>query len=138
MRLNIVFFTAILALVASVDPASAASDATVMKLPMVMNSADAHEVMGNDHRLLRTHKTANTEEERGFADVVIEAMAKLKAEKLYSEIMKTKLVAVLDDVWDMKVLDKLDEMIQLETFWRPYFKRIYDEYGDPVKTYSTI
>ncbi|GMF12474.1 unnamed protein product [Phytophthora lilii] len=87
MRLNIVFFTAILALVASVDPASAASDATVMKLPMVMNSADAHEVMGNDHRLLRTHKNADTEEkERGFADVVIEAMTKLKADKLYSEI----------------------------------------------------
>ncbi|GMF32642.1 unnamed protein product [Phytophthora lilii] len=84
MRLNCVFIATIFALAVGLDSTSAATDTTAIKLSNVMNSADAHRIMENDRRVLRAHKDANaeTEEERGFADVVDEVMVKLKAEKI--------------------------------------------------------
>ncbi|GMF13645.1 unnamed protein product [Phytophthora lilii] len=131
MRLNGVLVATILVLVASVNFARAASDATVVKLPKVMNSADAHEVMGNNRRLLRTHKPANTEkgeEERGFADVVIEAMTKQKVDKVLAELMKSKSTAALKKVDDIKVLKQLDDMVQ-PTILNPIFKHIDEILG---------
>ncbi|GMF13644.1 unnamed protein product [Phytophthora lilii] len=112
MRLNGVLVATILVLVASVNFVRAASDATVVKLPKVMNSADAHEVMGNNRRLLKTHKPANTEkgeEERGFADVVIEAMTKQKVDKVLADLENS--MAAFEKVKDIKVLDKLHDAI---------------------------
>ncbi|GMF32538.1 unnamed protein product [Phytophthora lilii] len=112
MRLSYTFLVAIVALVVGTDSALAADSSKIV--------AEAN-IRLDDHRFLKAHKVsdADDDEARGFADVVDDVMAKLKADKL-DDMLESGLAGLFKSVINKdenytpdKMVARLDELSNL-------------------------